>query len=83
MRFVPVDSLQVGMILGRDIVSNAKSFMLKKGITLTISYIKYLQMNGYFGAYISDMTSEDVIYDEVVDRETIEKGINSSPCSKV
>ncbi len=77
MRFVPVDSLQTGMILGRDIVSSAKSFMLKRGISLTDSYIKYLQLNGYFGAYISDMTSEDVIYDEIVDRETVEKGINA------
>ena len=77
MRFVPVDSLQVGMILGRDIISSAKSFMLKRGITLTDSYIKYLQLNGYFGAYISDMTSEDVIYDEAVKRETVEKGINA------
>ena len=77
MRFVPVDSLQTGMILGRDITSNAKSFMLKKGVTLSDSYIKYLQLNGYFGAYISDMTSDEVIYDEVVDTATIEKGIDA------
>ncbi len=77
MRFVPVDSLQIGMILGRDIASSTKSFMLKRGVTLTDAYIKYLQINGYFGAYISDMTSDEVIYDEVVSHETIEKGINA------
>ena len=77
MRFVPVDSLQAGMILGRDIISNAKSFMLKRGITLTDSYIKYLQLNGYFGAYISDMTSEDVIFEEIIDHETVQKGIDA------
>ncbi|MBR4184090.1 MAG: HD domain-containing protein, partial [Lachnospiraceae bacterium] len=77
MRFVPVDSLQIGMILGRDIASSTKSFMLKRGVTLTDAYIKYLQINGYFGAYISDMTSDEVIYDEVVSHETIEKGITA------
>ena len=57
MRFLVAEALEPGMRLGRDIVSPGNSFMLKKGVVLTIEYISFLKNNGYLGAYIVDHNS--------------------------
>lgn len=77
MRFVPSKALQSGMVLGRDILSTKNAHMLRKGVTLTDDYVKYINENGYAGAYILDSLSEDIEIDETVSLEIFEKAIDS------
>ncbi len=71
MRFVATPGLEPGMILGRDIVSPAQSFMLKKGVTLTEDYIAYLTAKGYLGAYITDKENLDIEPEEPIQFDTL------------
>lgn len=77
MRFVPVSSLQPGMLVARDILGTTKAFVLKKGIVLTQFYVDYLNEKGYLGAYISDRVSEEVLIEEYVDQDLIGRGLKA------
>ena len=78
MRFVAVDELKPGMIVGRKILNRTRSAMVEKGITLSEKKIAHLIKNGYLGAYIVDDFSETVQIQETVNEKTFEnvKGIN-------
>ena len=58
MRFVAVDELKPGMIVGRKIINKRRNAMIEKGITLNEKKIEHLISNGYLGAYIVDDFSE-------------------------
>ena len=77
MRFVPVHSLQPGMIVGRDIISRKSATMLTRGMVLTTDHITYLLGHGYMGVYISDLVSEDIKIEETVRRETFRNGLEA------
>ena len=77
MRFVPANALKPGMLVGRDIVNAAHSFMLKKGVELTENYIEFLQTKGYLGAYVTDRESLMVDIEEPVSTETQIKSIEA------
>lgn len=77
MRFVPAESLVPGMVMGRDIISTTAAFMLKKGTVLTEKYIEYIKEKGYLGTYISDRTSDDIVYEEIVDQRTFRNGLEA------
>ncbi len=70
MRFVGVTDLSPGMILGRDIISAKRNFMLKKGIELNSNYIGNLLKRGYLGAYIWDPATDEVLLEDVITDET-------------
>lgn len=77
MHFLPTDSLTPGMVLDRDIIDTAQSFMLKKGIALTVGYIDYLREHGYLGAYVSDAITRDIEPIEAVSPDTVRQGIKA------
>lgn len=77
MRFVTSDELECGMILARDIVNSEYSFMLKKGVTLTDDYIRYLRTRGYLGAYIIDSVSDDINVEDPISFSTLTDGIKA------
>lgn len=77
MRFVAVDELKPGMIVGRKIINKRRNAMIEKGITLNEKKIEHLISNGYLGAYIVDDFSETVEIQETADEKTIEKGIDA------
>ncbi len=77
MRFVEVKDLEPGMTLGRDIISPQSSYMLKKGVRLNIEYIRYLQNEGYLGAYISDDLSDEIYIENTVSDEVFRKGVDA------
>lgn len=74
MRFVQIDVLQPGMVVGRDIYNITQSSMLRRGVTLTEKYIEYLKEKGYIGAYISDVFSEDIDIEETIEQSTFQAG---------
>lgn len=77
MRFVLTEELVPGMVVGRDIVSPSRSFMIKEGVTLTDEYISYLAEKGYLGAYIFDSGSETVEMQEVISEMTLAEGVKA------
>ena len=77
MRFIATSMLEPGMLLGRDIVSPSKSFMLKKGVELTADYISYLSEKGYLGAYIAEPGTLDIEVEGPITLETLSEGIKA------
>jgi len=77
MRFVPVESLKQGMIVARDIISSANTFVLKKDAVLSSNYIQFLSRKGYLGAYIKDSESENVELEEPISLETLTTGVSA------
>ncbi len=77
MRYVNVQNLQPGMLLAKDIVSTNRALMLKRGIPLNEPTIKRLEEQGYAGAYIADIFSEDIEYSEAISDELFTKGLDA------
>ncbi len=77
MRFIEVKDLEPGMTLARDIITPQNSFLLKKGVKLSIEYIRYLQNAGYRGAYIGDEISDELYIENTVSDEVFRKGVDA------
>ncbi len=77
MRFVPVEKLEPGMVLGRSIYNSADSVLLVQGVPLTLSHILRLQGRGYLGAYIDDEFTKDIEISEVIPPELFNEGIDA------
>lgn len=77
MRYIPIDAVNPGMILGKNIISNTSAAMLTKGTVLTEEYVEYLVEHGYSGVYISDRISEDVIINETISDELFREGVEA------
>lgn len=77
MRFVATQDLKPGMLLGKDIIRDAKLSMLKKGITLSDEYIKYFKENGYMGVYVLDEFSKGIDIEDTVRPEVFLEGIKA------
>lgn len=75
MRFISTIGLQPGMVLAKNIVSTEKALMLRQGLILNESTINHLIEQGYPGAYISDIFSEDVEVGEAIADETFVNGM--------
>jgi len=69
MRFVTVDNLTEGMILGKPFYGNLGAFLLRKHAVLTGSLIERIRYLGYSGLYITDKFSEDIEPNFVVSDE--------------
>ncbi len=78
MRFVKSEELELGTVIGRDIIITAqKTAMLKKGTVLNERYIDYLRNKGYLGAYVSDPISKDIDIEETLDQEIFREGVDA------
>ena len=79
MRFIPIDAISPGMILGRDIIgtNTETAAMLVKGTILTEEYVNYIINQGYSGVYISDRISEDIVVNEAISDELFRSGIEA------
>ncbi len=58
MRYVPIDSLEPGMVLGKTIIRQIKQPLIRKGLVLSENYLEYFDSQGYKGLYIMDRFSE-------------------------
>lgn len=77
MNFIPVTKLTTDMVLGRDIICNNGSKILKTGVQLTAEYIDYLTEKGYLGAYIQTPGTDDIEMEDTISQETMLKGIQA------
>lgn len=69
MRFVMLEDVKEGMVLGKNIYDHVHQVALKSGILLSDRYIKKIQELGYYGVYIEDELSTDIVLDDVIDEQ--------------
>jgi len=67
MRYVSVDSIEAGMILGKPLIGKNDGILLKRGAVLQISYINKIKELGYNGIYVEDDLSRDIQIPEIID----------------
>jgi HD-GYP domain len=60
MRFIPIDFVQEGMILGKPLFGESGNFLLGRGTELVHAYINRIKELGYNGVYIDDEISKGI-----------------------
>ncbi|MTI65272.1 MAG: HD-GYP domain-containing protein [Firmicutes bacterium] len=76
MRLIPVNKIEEGSILAKNIYDNRNTFLLKKGAVLNNHLIKKLTVNGIYYVYIEDEFSDTEIKD-IVSPEIRKKAVDS------
>lgn len=69
MRFIPVDRLQEGMVLGQPFYGSKFEILLTQGMTLTDYHIQRINEMGYAGVYVEEDSSRDVFLRDLVPPE--------------
>ena len=69
MRYVIIDDVQPGMVLGRDIYDFSARTLLSEGKELSQDLIQKLKQRGYAGVYIDDEWSKDINVEEIISME--------------
>lgn len=76
MRYMPMCSVQPGMILGRDMYDFTNQILLKAGKVLNKNLVKRLMDYGYQGVYIDDALSSDIEIEELITMEMRSRALN-------
>jgi HD-GYP domain-containing protein (c-di-GMP phosphodiesterase class II) len=69
MRYVPVNCITEGMIVGKRLIGKNGELLLNTGTVIRSSYIKKIKELGYSGLYIADDVSSDIEIVEVISEE--------------
>lgn len=69
MKYVPIDMLSSGMVLGKDLYDGAGRILLSKHAILSTEYITNLDGFGFQGAYIDDEFTSGIEIQEVLQPE--------------
>lgn len=77
MRYIPVDGLHEGMVLGRNLYMPGGELLLAHNMRLTEHSIRIIHRLGYPGVYIRDHLSEDIEVENVIRDELRQKAVNS------
>ena len=77
MRYVPINYLEEGMILGKTLYGENGEILLREDSIIQVSYLKKMILLGYAGIYIKDELSEDIVVEDVINEELKMKTIKS------
>lgn len=78
MLYENINSLNAGMIVGKDIIdSDTNRVLLKTGATLTDFYIKHLKDKGYKGIYVENENYKKVVVEDLIPEELKNSSINA------
>lgn len=69
MRYIPIENLTSGMVLGKDLFDGAGRVLLSKHVILSHEYISNLSYLGFQGAYIDEKFTRGVEIREVLQPE--------------
>lgn len=69
MRYIPIDQLEEGMILGKTLYGENGEVLLREDSIIQLTYAKKMTAFGYFGVYIKDELSEGIVVEEVISEE--------------
>lgn len=76
MRYVPINQLKEGMILGQELTSGS-DVLLEKNTTLSDENISYIAFLGIPGVYIDDEFSKEAVIENVVEAEVRKEAISA------
>lgn len=77
MRFIPVEQLERGMIVGRDIIFTTQAAILKRNTELSSKYIDFLLEKGFLGVYVADEVSEEVELEDTLDQKLFQNSVEA------
>ncbi len=77
MRFIAIEHVKTGMILGRKVIGNRGQLLLNYGAKIENFYIEKIKQLGYIGIYIEDDLSEGIEINEVIGEDLRNKSIDS------
>ena len=69
MRYIPIEKLTSGMVLGKDLFDGAGRILLSKHVILSHEYISNLSYLGFQGAYIDENFTRGLEIQEVLQPE--------------
>lgn len=69
MRYVPINQLKDGMILGQELFNASGKVLIEKHTSLTEENISYIAFLGIPGVYIDDEFSKEAMVEEIVSPE--------------
>lgn len=69
MRFIPIEKLTSGMVLGKDLFDGEGRILLSKHVILSHEYISNLSYLGFQGAYIDEGFTKGVEIQEILQPE--------------
>jgi len=70
MRFIRLENVKPGMILGRDVYGSNRTLLLRHGGVIGVAYIEKLRQLGYAGIYIEDKHTQGMEMYETIDHTT-------------
>ncbi len=77
MRYVPIENVTDGMILGKTLYGEMGEILLRQGSVIIDSYIPKIILLGYFGLYIEDSLSEGICVEELISEELKMKTVSA------
>ncbi|MBR0435315.1 MAG: response regulator [Lachnospiraceae bacterium] len=69
MRYIPLENVQPGMVLGYEIFDDAGHILIPKGVMLTEAYINRLAKFNFDGIYVDDFLSNEIVIEPVISPE--------------
>ena len=69
MRYISIDQIEEGMILGKTLYGENGEILLREDSIIQLSYVKKMILLGYFGVYIKDELSEGIVVEDIVSEE--------------
>ncbi len=69
MRYVPIENIKPGMILGYEIFDDAGHILIPKGVMLTETYLKRLAKFNFDGIYVDDFLTNEIVVEPVISPE--------------
>lgn len=77
MRYIPIEKVKEGMIVGEKIYGNNGQTLINSGARLKEEYIKKLRIAGLKGIYIEDELSKDIHIKELVESSLKNEALNT------
>lgn len=77
MRFISMEHIKEGMIVGRKVVGNNGQLLLNYGAKIESGYIDKIRQLGYMGIYIEDELSSGIEVVEVIDSTLRHKTVDA------
>lgn len=77
MRFIKIDQIEEGSILGNAVYDTQGRMIISAGSALSAGYLLKLKEYGYAGLYIDDEVSKDIAIEPIIDPSLRAKGMDS------
>ena len=77
MRFIEIEKLKMGMLVGRDIIESEAGVIYSRGQALSFAMIKQLYDKGYSGIYVMDEPQNELLSPKLF-KETLAAVANSN-----